>query len=311
MNEIQFISIAVFVLLLVGTLISKILVSSKNKHETLQKVYTIIKSWWYIATPILLAFNLGPNYLMLFFFFVSSFAIYEFTKFLEFRNFKTPIRIILLIFNLFLYSIIYLNLEVIYYLFPTVILIYLVPILIFSSSDIKNLPRMAALGFGIVFLVFFISHISAFVFFLPLKGMSQEKAILAILLLIFTTELNDIFQFFSGKFFGRRKIIPMISPNKTEAGFIGGLVLTSILFLFLGTQYLDLLPMTSIVFGVIISFTGILGDLLFSAVKRFYGVKDFSDLIPGHGGVLDRIDSLILTVPIFYYLFKILNEVNL
>lgn len=128
-----------------------------------------------------------------------------------------------------------------------------------------------------------------------------------ILLLIITTECNDIFQYLTGKMFGKRKIAPKISPNKTVEGFLGGLILTPVLTNLLGWF---LLPEQSILFytllGLGIAFFGFCGDLFISRIKRRAGVKDTGRLIPGHGGLLDRVDSLIFSAPLFYWLMRLM-----
>ena len=119
--------------------------------------------------------------------------------------------------------------------------------------------------------------------------------------LVVTTELNDIFQYLTGKRFGKHKILPKISPNKTVEGFVGGLLLTP--FLSVGLGYLLRLPIalhTLVFVGLFISFFGFWGDVTFSYLKRRAGVKDTSQLIPGHGGLLDRIDSLLFNCIWFY-----------
>lgn len=114
------------------------------------------------------------------------------------------------------------------------------------------------------------------------------------------TALNDVAQFISGKCLGRQKIAKTISPNKTWAGLLGGMFASALVSLALG-QHLELASAPFLlVLGVLLSLAGFLGDLMFSAAKRFLGLKDFSNLIPGHGGILDRADSLVLTAPLLY-----------
>lgn len=122
-----------------------------------------------------------------------------------------------------------------------------------------------------------------------------------ILFLLLCTSFNDVFQFTWGKLFGKKKITPTISPNKTWAGFIGGICTTALLGYFL--KFLT--PLTGIqamLLGLILGIVGFLGDLVISAIKRDLKIKDTGDLIPGHGGVMDRLDSLVLTTPVFYYM---------
>lgn len=129
---------------------------------------------------------------------------------------------------------------------------------------------------------------------------------LAWLFYLFTlTALNDIAQFVFGKLFGRDRIAPRISPNKTWQGLAGGIAVSQLHSLVLGA-YLDLasLPILAL-FGLLLSLAGFAGDLMFSAAKRRLGLKDFSTLIPGHGGILDRVDSLVLTAPSLYCLLRL------
>ncbi|HEY4310120.1 MAG TPA: phosphatidate cytidylyltransferase [Pirellulales bacterium] len=127
-----------------------------------------------------------------------------------------------------------------------------------------------------------------------------------ILTLLVTVELNDVFAYMTGRAFGRRKLAPNTSPNKTVAGAVGALILTTGLaaglghFVFAGTPLSQ--PAQLVLFGAMISTLGQLGDLLLSSVKRDLGIKDMGDSIPGHGGILDRFDSLILVAPaVFHY----------
>jgi phosphatidate cytidylyltransferase len=119
------------------------------------------------------------------------------------------------------------------------------------------------------------------------------------------TALNDIGQFVAGKLFGRTRLAPTVSPNKTWQGFAGGVVVSQFASLALGT-YLDLAtPAALMAAGLLLSTGGLVGDLLFSAAKRYLAIKDFSALIPGHGGILDRVDSLVITAPLLYLLLSI------
>ncbi len=127
-----------------------------------------------------------------------------------------------------------------------------------------------------------------------------------LLLIILCVELNDIFAFCCGKFFGRRKLAPRTSPGKTWGGALGAMVLTTGLFamlgqfVFAGTVLAS--PVHLVAMGVLLAFTGQLGDLVISSVKRDLGLKDMGALIPGHGGVLDRFDSLLFVGPaLFHY----------
>ncbi len=117
--------------------------------------------------------------------------------------------------------------------------------------------------------------------------------------------MTDSFSQLWGKLLGRHKCCPHLSPAKTWEGLVGGFISTSLAAISLGF----LMPVQSIasliILGVIVAAAATAGDLLFSSIKRLIGIKDFSGLIPGHGGILDRFDSLIIAAPVFYWIQKL------
>jgi phosphatidate cytidylyltransferase len=127
-----------------------------------------------------------------------------------------------------------------------------------------------------------------------------------VILVLLTVEANDIFAYICGKTFGYGKLAPNTSPNKTIGGAVGALVLTTLLVALLGHFVFQETPVDTALhlttLGVIISVVGQLGDLMLSSIKRDLGIKDMGATIPGHGGLLDRFDSLILVTPaVFHY----------
>ena len=111
----------------------------------------------------------------------------------------------------------------------------------------------------------------------------------------------DTFAYLAGKFFGKKKLIPDISPNKTVAGAIGGVVSGMVLFpLFIHLTHANVNYFTVMMLGAISAVAAQIGDLIMSAIKREYDVKDFGNIFPGHGGILDRFDSVLLVAPILY-----------
>ncbi len=122
-----------------------------------------------------------------------------------------------------------------------------------------------------------------------------------LLFLVLVTELNDIFQYLWGKTIGGRKVAPNVSPGKTYAGLIGGVATTIGFAAIVGPRLTLLNWQTAIAAGGIIGLAGFAGDLCLSALKRDLKIKDFGATLPGHGGVLDRVDSLIFTAPLFFH----------
>jgi phosphatidate cytidylyltransferase len=127
----------------------------------------------------------------------------------------------------------------------------------------------------------------------------------ALFLLLLTVMVSDTAQYYSGRAFGRRLLAPAISPKKTIEGAIGGFVCGGALLAILGAWWLPSVPAAlRLLLGVALVALGIAGDLFESMLKRSAGVKDSSALIPGHGGVLDRIDALLFAAPIYYVVLK-------
>jgi phosphatidate cytidylyltransferase len=180
------------------------------------------------------------------------------------------------------------------------IIVCLPPLAIFTDG-IKRMPELVASLMGPIMAFHFLACLPALYLVSRKEWGGESFAMLSVFVLIFLTEGNDVLQFLCGKMWGKRKITPEVSPNKTEAGFIGGLVLTTCLGMYFFAQILGFSIFEGALLGFLISLYGIQGDLYFSTLKRYFGTKDFSDALPGHGGYLDRLDSLILTSPIVFY----------
>jgi phosphatidate cytidylyltransferase len=135
-----------------------------------------------------------------------------------------------------------------------------------------------------------------------------------ILLLICCVQLNDVFAYIVGNLLGGPRLVPQTSPNKTISGALGAVVLTTLLVYWLsGIVFLDGTlgePLQRLVLGLIISIVGQMGDLTVSAIKRDVGIKDTGNLIPGHGGVLDRANSLLLAAPAMFHFVNHFREIG-
>ena len=139
-----------------------------------------------------------------------------------------------------------------------------------------------------------------------LVGIHQLAGREGVITLVATVAASDTFQYYTGRSVGRRPLAPTISPKKTIEGAMGGFVLAPLLLVAIARWWLPALHPASVwAAGVGIVVAGITGDLFESALKRAAGVKDSGALIPGHGGVLDRIDALLFAAPIFYLLLTL------
>lgn len=136
--------------------------------------------------------------------------------------------------------------------------------------------------------------------------LAREKGVILVLLAVFIVWSTDMGAYFVGRSFGRHKLAPTISPNKTIEGSIGGILAAVVISVIMIVAFKNQLPaiglVKMIVFAVIFSIVSQLGDLVESSIKRQYGVKDSGKILPGHGGILDRFDSLIFVFPIMHLL---------
>lgn len=179
----------------------------------------------------------------------------------------------------------------------------------------------AASYWGMMLMVYAFSHA---LFFFQLDatfspGLEPAVGVVGwFLFIVILTEMNDIMQAVVGRKFGKTKITPLVSPNKSLEGLAGGLATTVLLSLLL-SPYMTTLGADrtawqalwiSVAAGIVISLSGFLGDINMSAIKRDAGVKDGSAILPGMGGIIDRIDSLIFTAPVFYYFAVLVKQLG-
>lgn len=143
---------------------------------------------------------------------------------------------------------------------------------------------------------------------IPLGSMvaiRERRGAQVLFLMMLTVFVSDSAQYYTGRAFGRRPLAPAISPKKTIEGAVGGFIFGGLFFTAVGAWWLTTVPAAArVVIGVAIVIAGIAGDLFESMLKRSAGVKDSSALIPGHGGILDRIDALLFAAPLYYIVLK-------
>ncbi|HEY6544746.1 MAG TPA: phosphatidate cytidylyltransferase [Dokdonella sp.] len=168
-------------------------------------------------------------------------------------------------------------------------------------GDTKDFLRAAGtIHWGLMTMVFGLSHL-AFLLVLPDGKAVPAHGAALLLFVVLLTELNDVLQYLWGRTLGRRKVLESVSPKKTVEGLVGGVLSTTVVAFLLAPVLTPLTPTDSIAVGLMIGIGGFLGDVTISALKRDIGVKDSGSMIPGHGGILDRIDSLLFTAPLFFH----------
>ena len=176
-----------------------------------------------------------------------------------------------------------------------------IPMRMILTGETRNFLRSAGMvHWGLMLMVFSLSHL-AFLLALPEAGNPGAGGAGLVLYLVFLTQFNDVAQYTWGKLLGRRPIVPSVSPNKTVAGMVGGVFTTTVLGWLLADWLTPLSALEGTVAGFFIGLAGFIGDVNISALKRDLGVKDSGQLIPGHGGILDRVDSLTFSAPLFFH----------
>lgn len=259
-----------------------------------------VNSWWIIF--IIVVLMIGKREVL--FIAMAFFSFVAFRELISKLNLSHKHRRTILIAYLAIplqYYFAYSRLFVSFLTFIPVGMLVLLPFRsILEDMSEESIKTFSQLHWALMLTVFSLSHI-AYLASLPNVDALKEGWAGMIFFLIVITQLNDVSQFIAGKLFGKRKISPLISPNKTWAGLIGG-ILGSLGF---GMLFRGLLPHTTAqvaLLSVLIATAGFFGDLNISAIKRDLKIKDMGDLIPGHGGILDRMDSLIFSNLVFFYL---------
>ncbi len=170
-----------------------------------------------------------------------------------------------------------------------------------AGETTDYLTRTSKIQWGLMTCVYFISYVPALLA-LPIRDFEGSNATL-LFFFVLIVQLNDVFQYITGNLFGRRKVAPHVSPNKTLEGLVGGLIVSTIIGAALSWAT-PFSPLAAAGLALAIATMGFLGDLTMSAVKRDLGVKDCSAMLPGHGGVLDRLDSVTFAAPLFFHIVR-------
>jgi phosphatidate cytidylyltransferase len=294
--------VGIFVILILASLTSYVL-QWRSREKDYTELRQRVRSWWIIIILFALAILLSRTVTIVFFGFLSFLAFKEFLTIIPTR--RTDHRVLFWAYLSIPIQYIFIGYEE-YGMFTIFIPVYVflfLPIRMVIAGETKGFLKAAGvIHWGLMTTVFSISHIT-YLFVLPPEGSSISGTGL-VLFLVLLTQLNDVAQYIFGKSFGRKKILPKVSPNKTWEGFIGGIITTSTLSFFFAPILTPISGIASIAIGVTIAIAGFAGDVIVSALKRDLNVKDCGSILPGHGGVLDRLDSLTYTAPIFFHLVK-------
>jgi phosphatidate cytidylyltransferase len=173
--------------------------------------------------------------------------------------------------------------------------------LFYFFIPVYGLTRSSGMRWGLLLTVYCVSYVPA-ILILQISGYENRSVLLMAFLLI-VVQSSDVLQYVFGKLFGRHKIAPEISPGKTVEGFAGGIAGATAIGAALW-RITPFSPAQAAAMALVIALMGFLGGLVLSAIKRHRGIKDWGRLIEGHGGILDRLDSLCFSAPVFFHLAR-------
>ena len=282
--------------------ILKYRISPRQPHGVLDNLNARIKAWWVMVGLIAIAIWSGPITIIFLFAFVSFQSLREFISLTYTRH--GDHRALILSFFFFLPYQYYLIAIDLYGMFAILIPVYaflLLPIASLGTDTTRFFERAAKVQWGLMICVYCISYVPALLI-LDIPGY-EERNIMLIIFLLLTVQLSDVLQYIWGKLIGKRRISPTISPSKTLEGLVGG-VLSSTAIAAALWWITPFTPWQAALFGLSINVMGFFGGLVLSAIKRDRGVKDWGTMIEGHGGMLDRVDSISFAAPVFFHMVR-------
>jgi phosphatidate cytidylyltransferase len=299
-NDLLIVVFLIFGILTFATLLFFI-IGKVKPTANLSELKARTKSWWVMAIIFIGATIINSNISYIAIGMLSFVAFRELYSVLGFRDSDRRAIFWAFVAIPIQYYLAYIGWYGAFIIFIPVVMFLFLPLrLVLKGNTDGIIKSMSSLQWILMLTVFGISHMAYLLSLPDIEGFSSGGRGL-LLFLVFLTEINDVMQFTWGKLLGKNKIIPKVSPNKTWEGFIGGLICTTIIGYFLG--FLTPLSTLQVVFvSFMIAFSGFVGDIVMSSVKRDIGIKDMGTSIPGHGGILDRIDSLAYTAPVFFHL---------
>jgi phosphatidate cytidylyltransferase len=302
----QTLGLGILALLLVASVIGQILrrtLKSEKSREVIDNLNARINAWWVMILIFFAALATGGIGSVILFGLTSFFALREYVtltpttradhRALFWAFFViTPLQYVLIACH---------NYGLAVILIPVYAYI-LIPVRNVIAGDCRDfLARTAKIQWGLMVCVYFISYAPALLL-LHIPGREGQDGKL-LYFLVCVTQMSDVLQYVFGKCFGRHSIAPNVSPSKTVEGFIGGVA--GAVLIGTGLYWITpFAPWQAALMALVVALMGFFGGLVMSAIKRDRGVKDYGTAIPGHGGILDRIDSLCFAAPVFFHLTR-------
>lgn len=294
----------ILLLLIIATGTTQIL-TRKNPTKNYTELVNRVRSWWWMASVFIVAIIINHNISLIFLAFICFLAFKEYLSLIPTNRAHRKILFWAYLAIPIQFFWIYIGWYGMFIIFIPVYMFLFLPIQMILIGENKGFLRtMGSVHWGLMIMVFGLSHLA---YLLVLPGTTGQDAALGaslVMYIVILTQLNDVAQYIWGKLLGKHKVVPRVSPNKTWEGFLGGIA-TTIILAYILAPYLTPLEGWHVLFsGILISITGFIGDVNLSSLKRDLDMKDSGSMIPGHGGILDRVDSLTYTAPLFFHFIR-------
>ena len=304
MNEIlitEHVRLSVYVLYAILASLTWFALYLKSKKKNVGNFITRLKTFWMIVVFLTVAFSFNFGITVLLLAFISYLALKEYFSMIPTRNadrralfwayLSIPVQ----------FYLIYIGWLNMFYLLIPLYLFLWVPARMAIVGETKDfLKSCACIHWGLMVCVYALGYVCAY-FIQEFKAPLPQGALGAVVYILYLTILNDFMQYVFGKTFGKHAITPKVSPHKTWEGFIGGVVSTGLVSMWMAPYLTPLSAPEGFIVGLGLAVCGFLGDIVMSSLKRDLGIKDTGTILPGHGGILDRVDSLIFTAPLFFH----------
>jgi phosphatidate cytidylyltransferase len=305
-KETTFLFLGLATVLIVASAIGWLLkrfVAKGAAHPAIDNLNARVKAWWAMIVVIGLAAWIGTTAVVVLFALLSFFALREFLTLTPTRRADHLALSFAFFFVLPLqYYLVAIEWYALFAIFIPVYVFLLLPILSALGSDTTRfLARTAETQWGLMIAVYCLSHVPALLA-LDIPGY-QDRNLLLVFYLLLVVQASDVLQYVWGKLLGKRKVAPALSPSKTVEGLVGG----GLSAVALGTALWWITPFPPLWaagISLIVVAMGFFGGLVMSAIKRDRGVKDWGAMIEGHGGMLDRLDSVCFAAPVFFHVTR-------
>jgi phosphatidate cytidylyltransferase len=293
-------------LLAVASVVGWLLQRRAPDSATIANLTARVRAWWVMVAVLAACFLLGRNATIVLFAVASLFALREFVTLTPTRlGDHLPLVVCFYVLLPVQYLLIFDDWYNLFAIFLPVYGFLLLPVLTATGGDTEQfLERVTKLQWGLMITVYCVSYVPAL---LLLKIPHYSDNLLLVVYLLLVVQISDVLQYVFGKLLGKHKIAPVVSPSKTVEGFVGGGASATAI----GAALWWITPFTpwqAAGLAALIVLAGFLGGLALSAVKRSLGAKDWGSMIEGHGGMLDRLDSVSFAAPVFFHLTRYFFE---